>query len=274
MRIIAACDFEWRDKMKKLNSAVALAALAALMTTPAFAADVEPMPVAEDWTGFHVGAGGGANFLFVKEEASASYDNTFGNTFADAESSSDLGDDGFFGTVEAGFDWQINSIVIGALANYDFGKTKVNSETETDVCTTFNCNAPGNADFSTSVKVGDSWAVGARLGLLATERTLVYVLGGYTEAKVSQEIEFSSDDVSFNFSDSNSKWESGYFIGGGIETLLWTDSISLKGEYRFSDYGKVKSSSDENPSSNVFTGTDQSSDVTVHSVRAVLSFRF
>jgi len=265
--------------MKKLGFSVAVAALAAFMATSAYAADPEvPVADVEDWTGFHIGAGGGANFLFVKEEASAFFDrnDTFNNnfTFADAESSSDLGDDGFFGTVEAGFDWQINSIVIGALANYDFGKTKVESESEVEVCVTLNCNAAGEGDFATSVTVGDSWAVGARLGLLATERTLVYVVGGYTEAKIKQEIEFSSSDgAGFNISDSNSQWESGYFIGGGIETLLWTDSISLKGEYRYNDYGKVKNGNEED-FSNTFTGTDQSSDITVHSVRAVLSFRF
>lgn len=252
--------------MKKLNSAVALAALAAVMSTPVYAADVEPMPAAADWTGFHVGLGGGGNFAFARDEASFYSSSAF--TTAVAESFADLGKAGFFGTAEIGADYQMDNIVFGVLANYDFGKTKMKSHAE------FVSSSSGT-NYDTSVEVGDSWAAGGRIGWLPTESTLVYALGGYTQAKISQSAEISTFVIGSPATTvgegSGSEWKSGYFVGAGVETLL-TDSISLKGEYRFADYGKVSNSFfTSTPSS---FGADQSSDVTVHSVRAVLSFRF
>src|SRR6476660_6068012 len=115
--------------MKKLNTSVALAALAAIfLAAPAVAADVEaPMPEAANWTAFHVGIGGGGNFGFVQEDADsfANKDDEFASFGAH---NADLGDAGWMGTIEAGFDYQIDSIVVGLLANYDFGKTKMKNE--------------------------------------------------------------------------------------------------------------------------------------------------
>ncbi len=259
--------------MKKLNSAVALAALAAVMSTPVYAADVEPMPAAVDWTGFHVGLGGGGNFAFAEDEASAFVnDNDINNSFfSSAESFSDLGKAGVFGTAEIGADYQMDSIVFGVLANYDFGKTKMSTRSESFVNDNGNI---ANGNFESSVEVGDSWAVGGRLGMLATDSTLFYVLGGYTQAKVALSAELSSNNGANSLGDSQSGWESGYFVGAGAETLL-TESISLKAEYRFSDYGKVESDYDfSNVNTNFSEGVSHSADVTVHSVRAVLSFRF
>ena len=56
--------------MNKLNTSVALAALAAIfMAAPAVAADVAPPPPeAYHWTGFHIGVGGGGNYVFVNED--------------------------------------------------------------------------------------------------------------------------------------------------------------------------------------------------------------
>ena len=47
--------------MKKFGFGVALSALALVTATSAFAADVEALA---DWTGFHIGVGGGGNFVF------------------------------------------------------------------------------------------------------------------------------------------------------------------------------------------------------------------
>lgn len=244
------------------------------------------MPEAVDWTAFYVGLGGGGNFVFVESEADAAYLSSSSSTTGTppitnittnsgaAKLFSDLGKAGVFGTAEIGADYQMESIVFGVLANYDFGKTKINSDSEfTATRTTTNpvSNTTSTGNFDTTVEVGDSWAVGGRIGFLPTESTLAYVLGGYTEAKISQSAEISST-TGPTAEASGSEWNSGYFVGGGVETLL-TDSISLKGEYRFADYGKVSSSfADTVPPAT--SSVNQSSDVTVHSVRAVLSFRF
>jgi outer membrane immunogenic protein len=88
-----------------------------------------------------------------------------------------------------------------------------------------------------------SWSVGARLGHLVNPATLVYGTAGYTQA----EFELNNDAQTFD----------GYFVGAGIETFL-RDNWTLKLEYRFSDY----------------TGNDVDADASLHTARAVLTYRF
>jgi outer membrane immunogenic protein len=264
--------------MRKLNSSVALAALGAIiLATPAVAADVTaPMPEAYNWTAFHVGIGGGGNFGFVQEDADsfANKDDVF---FESGAHNADLGDAGWMGTIEAGFDYQIDSIVIGVLANYDFGKTSMKNKSNTDVIDITGFDED-NATYETKWEIGDSWAIGGRLGFLAMDNALIYVLGGYTEAKIKSESEIRDDNNgNFAFHTSDSSWEDGWFAGGGIEALL-TDNISLKAEYRYNDYGSVNR--DDEAFNSIpfsqfsFANSNQDGDVTVHSVRAVLSYRF
>ena len=265
--------------MKKLNTSVALAALAAIfLAAPAVAADLTaPVPEAPNWTAFHVGIGGGGNFGFVKEN-SDSFININNNNFISiiGEHNSDLGDAGWMGTIEAGFDYQIDSIVIGVLANYDFGTTSMKNKSNTQEFDN-NGNFEDNATYETKWKIGDSWAIGGRLGFLAMDNALIYVLGGYTEAKVKSESDLVDDNnANVRFHTSDSSWEDGWFVGGGIEALL-TENISLKAEYRYNDYGSVNRDDDgfiDCDCDTAFGASSQDGDVTVHSVRAVLSYRF
>jgi outer membrane immunogenic protein len=267
--------------MKKLNTSVALAALAAIfLAAPAVAADLTaPMPEAANWTAFHVGIGGGGIFGFVQEDSDSFLEaNNFNALFASGEHHSDLGDADWFGTVEAGFDYQIDSIVIGVLANYDFGKNKMENKSSIDIFDNNGNSFRNNGTYETKWEIGDSWAIGARLGFLAMDNALIYVMGGYTEAKIKSESELSdNNNANIRFHTSDSSWEDGWFVGGGIEALL-TDNISLKAEYRFNDYGSVNRDDDETNGipgfDNSFANSNQDGDVTVHSVRAVLSYRF
>lgn len=270
--------------MKKLKTSVALAALAAIiLAAPAVAADIEaPVPEAANWTAFHVGVGGGGTYGFADENSEAYFHdhNQIGEIngiFLEGESSSDLGDAGFFGTVEAGFDYQMDSFVVGLLANYDFGKTKMKHE-HGEFVNDNNGNILDDGTYKTEWEIGDSWGIGGRLGFLVHESALVYALGGYTQAKIKGEVDLQSSNNNgfvLGTSHSDSSWEDGWFVGGGVEALL-TENISLKGEYRYADYGTVKMESDDfdNFNGNIHDGSSQEADITVHSVRAVLSYRF
>jgi outer membrane immunogenic protein len=273
--------------------------------TPILAADVDipPEPII-DWTGFHIGAGVGGNFMFADVDAFADIFLDFDDADVDSdeisafgENESDLGKAGLFGTVEAGFDFQMSrNLVVGILANYDFGeKIKASSETFGSLEAQINdgiiiTDVFGSSEFDTKVTMDDSWAVGARLGLLSSESTLLYVLGGYTRAKfggalfLEGEACVDVDCVDVFLSDSNKKWRSGFFVGGGIETML-TENLSLKGEYRYANYKSLSFASDftdddplvngvEDP--NAFFSAESAfrADPVVHSVRAVLSWHF
>ena len=93
----------------------------------------------------------------------------------------DNGGRGWFGTVQVGCDYQIGSnIVIGAAADYDFSGIK------------------GDMSVPLQIWVGEeklksSWAAGGRAGWLPFQQLLVYVSGGYTEARFGQ-VNFVSAD--------------------------------------------------------------------------------
>jgi outer membrane immunogenic protein len=148
----------------------------------------------------------------------------------DVSAFGDFGNDGLFGTVTVGLDHQINSrVVVGLFADYDFS----------NVSTTFT---------GVTGKLNNAWSVGGRLGVLSSPTTLWYATGGYTQANLDLSIPISTPDFD------------GYFVGAGVESQLG-GGWSLKGEYRFSQYGSENiGGADVEPST--------------HSARAVLTYKF
>src|SRR3954447_16030530 len=146
--------------MKKLLLAsVALLAL----TGAASAADLAArpyakapmMPVAPSWTGFYIfgGAGGG-----IWDADSNSNRTGFASTVNQR-----VGGDGWFGTVGAGYDWQVNpSWVVGVFGDGQFGSLRG------DIQDQF-------AGFTGRIKLQDSWAAGVRVGYLVAPNVLSYV---------------------------------------------------------------------------------------------------
>lgn len=300
-------------KARKLFATACFALCAS--ATPIFAADLvaeEPVAPVVDWTGFHIGAGVGGNFMFADTDA---YANAFHSEcegcgvdialvqpvaplyslFVEGENHSDLGDAGLFGTVEGGFDFQMGSnFVLGIVGNFDFGQQlKAHSNTEGTVDVDFEGARPDFDtfdDFDVAVKMDDSWGIGGRLGFLASESTLIYGIGGYTQAKFKARAELDGGwngalcigcENELVVSASDSDWLHGFFVGGGIETLL-TEHLSLKAEYRYANYESLSFQHEDHSSEqcgiNRTCFDDEFADVkidpTVHSVRAVLSWRF
>ena len=82
----------------------------------------------------------------------------------------------------------------------------------------------------------DVWSVGGRLGYLATPSTLLFFSAGYSRADISDLTLSASGLGGFGGLTLASVGDfDGYFIGGGAEVKL-TKSISIKGEYRYTDF--------------------------------------
>lgn len=194
-------------------AAISIAAL--LLTAPA---------LASDWTGVYAGVGGGAAManheLNLSDGPSLPVDFNIGLD--------GLGGRGGVFTLTAGADYQLDrNFVVGAFFDYDW----MNADTG------LSGSIGGLGAASTSFDVDHAWSIGGRVGFLPTANTLLFVTAGYTQADLS--------DMTFNITDGVTSFSgvlastgtlSGYFIGGGAEVRL-TDSLSLKGEYRYSDYG-------------------------------------
>lgn len=185
------------------NAVTAAAALSALLLAAAPAA-------ANPLNGFYAGVAIGA------EQTIANTDIGIGGQ--DILSFNDFGSADAAGTITAGYDFALaNRLVLGAFAEYTF-----NDDAE------FGISSP--LGFEANASVGDSWAVGARLGYAFTGNTLVYGLVAYTQADAgdlvaklgNQTVKFSADDYT------------GIMVGGGIETPI-AKNLYLDVRYTYSD---------------------------------------
>jgi outer membrane immunogenic protein len=211
--------------MKKL----ALTAISLLIAGSASAADLRrPMPVkgpapapiavGYNWTGCYIGGGGGYGMWNQDHQVLA------GAVPVGIETTS--GGRGWFGTVQVGCDYQVGSnIVIGAFADYDFSSIK------------------GDLHLSGIFQHGDeklksSWAAGGRIGWVPfqAQQLLVYVSGGYTEARFGQ-VDLLTIGIP-NLTHLPKHTYSGWFLGSGYEYGIgWLPGLFWKTEYRFADYG-------------------------------------
>jgi outer membrane immunogenic protein len=248
--------------MKKL----ALTAISLLVAGAASAADraargpvtaPAPAPVAAyNWTGCYIGAGGGYGMY---NQQSQYIDN--GAVFG---LSNDNGGRGWFGTVQVGCDYQIgSSIVIGAFGDYDFSGIKGDMTVPAFV--------PAGVG---EEKLKSSWAAGGRIGWLPFQQLLVFVSGGYTQARFDQvNLNFATTGLPTGFSLAKHTY-SGWFLGSGYEySIGWMPGLFWKTEYRFADYSA-------DPVAVIVTatgaGTGDSIDShkRVHTVRSELVWRF
>jgi outer membrane immunogenic protein len=216
--------------MKKLL--ISGAALAALIGTPALAADMAlkaPPVVAapvHNWTGCYVGAGAGYG-MYTQDHQEFFLDGTPDSIKTTG------GGQGWLGRVGAGCDYQFTgAYLIGALVDYDWSNIK-------GTVTTSQFTFP----FEGQEKLSSSWAVGARLGWLPMQHLLTYVSGGYTQAH------FNAYNLCFNINGAcplptfnvNAHTRNGAFIGSGFEYELgWIPGLTWKTEYRFSGFRSAR----------------------------------
>ena len=130
-------------------------------------------------------------------------------------------------------DESANGIVYGAAVGYDIdlGTMVIGAEAElTDSTADSDFAGDPETDFGLgSVDTGRDIYVGARAGFKATENTLVYAKGGYTNAR-------------YNFigSDGTTDYETnldtdGWRVGAGVEQKIGSNAFA-KVEYRYSNY--------------------------------------
>ena len=200
--------------MKKLLIATAMAtlpfgALAADLPVRSAAPAPAPMMVAaHNWTGFYLGAQAGFGITYAETPGYNS-----GSLAADRYTRSTtqpiLG-------AHVGYNHQLGNLVVGieADANMRFGSSDFFYESSTLI--------PG-------LHLNGDASLRARLGVLLTSRTLLYVTGGVALGLVK--VETDSRLVS-----GQGGWQTGWTIGAGVEYAL-DKNWSARAEYRYTDYG-------------------------------------
>lgn len=270
----------------------------------------------DTWSGFSVALGGGASHVDTDALANTSLSNDIGFGFGadidnriaflldgQADNSSQFGDDEWsgFGTVQAAFDQRFGKFVIGAFVDLDFYPDGAGSSQAGDLDGSFSGSGllviggnefpfplfsvpvDGYASYSASVELDKVWTVGGKLGYLVNEKTLIYAVGGYSEASVNGSASLSFDTILSGPQTLNvglSDELHGYMLGGGGE-YKFTNNLALRLEYRYAKYSSEKSSASFSDSFtlgdevNYFSLADSASlntdiEAEIHSVRAAL----
>ncbi|HET8544877.1 MAG TPA: hypothetical protein VFL68_10250 [Pseudolabrys sp.] len=211
-----------------------------------------PAPVAYNWTGFYIGAGGGYGMFNLDSSLSQN-----GVLQSDNQT---LGGRGWFGTAGGGFDYQFNGpFVAGLFADFDFSDIHGNWHDP-------NSSAGG------PIKQKWAWFAGARAGYLITPDVLAYLSGGFTRSRFS-DVHFFNNGISSqpepDFMPATTY--NGWFVGGGAEAMIpWFRGLSLKSEYRFADYGSKDVPILNSPS----TGGSVNVHPFVQTIRTALVYRF
>jgi outer membrane immunogenic protein len=241
--------------MKKL--VLALAAVAAF-TGPAFAADMAPrtytkappLPVVPSWTGFYIFGGGGGGIWDADTSTRVT------GTGFPLSISQRQGGDGWFGTVGLGYDWQFNGPwVAGLFADGQFGSLRGSIQDPF-------------ISWTSTIKMQDAWAAGARVGYLVAPNVLSYVNGGYSGSHWSGTTllnTFSGLPVGDH---TNSFNRNGWFVGG-ISAPGWF----MKTEYRSAFYTR-KNISELVDGTNAFAGRDIAFKPWVQTISTSLVYRF
>jgi outer membrane immunogenic protein len=138
---------------------------------------------------------------------------------------------GWFGTVQVGCDYQIASnFVVGAFGDYDFSGIKGDLSIPRLIIA-----------WVGEDKLKSSWAAGGRIGWLPFQQLMVFLSGGYTEARFGQIDFFRVDNGASANNFIGKHTESGWFIGTGYEYGIgWLPGLFWKTEYRYADYGKER----------------------------------
>ncbi|QND60803.1 outer membrane protein [Mesorhizobium huakuii] len=195
--------------MKGLLLASALLSLISGQALAADAISAEPATV-HDWSGVYVG--GQIGYGFGRTDATYNLPNT-----PTIRGSQDYDTDGFLGGVQFGYNYQVNSAVLGVEADFSGADIKGHSDE-------IHLGAGDTYD----TKVDWFGTLRARAGY-AFDRTLIYGTGGLAFGSIENRY---LDGPSNSFSEKNTKV--GWTVGAGLEQAI-SDHWSAKFEYQYVD---------------------------------------
>jgi outer membrane immunogenic protein len=192
--------------------------LSVSMIPAAVAADIEPPPSVFDWSGFYIGGHvgyGDPSFGGKVDSAEADFTGTGAIAYG-----KDINADGILGGLQAGYNVQMDSVVLGAEA--DISLTDFSGSTKDKVI-------DEGDDVPDKLKAEIDWlaSLRARAGF-AMDTLLIYATGGV--AYTHPEFDFYNNGSHAGSIDIDDAW--GYVVGGGVEYAVAENaSVRLEGLY-------------------------------------------
>ena len=194
--------------MNRTLFATIIVVSASSAAAPAIAAEMVPPPAVYDWTGFYVGGNLGAaiNSSTVDQNVNSGDLGDIGKELKDQIQDSQTV---FTGGGELGYNWQFNSWVLGAEADFNFTDFNDSSHRHRDIA------GIGTVDSDLSLKADWFGTLRGRLGF-AVDNWLIYGTGGAAYGNVNAQGKITLDNGDFfKGSESSTNW--GWTAGGGAE---------------------------------------------------------
>ncbi len=215
-----------------------VSALAGLMAAGAVhAADLParqgfvPAPVvmapAFMWTGLYAGVNAG--YSFNDNKASTVGTPGFVALGANVPGSLRTGKDGFIGGVQIGYNYQMGNIVLGVETDLQYIDGKRSSS--------FTSPALGGLTTAAGSELNYLGTVRARLGLVASERLLIYATGGLAYGNPDNTAAVVAVGPGALWGGGSDSTRFGYTVGAGAEYAL-TNNWTAKLEYLYYDLGR------------------------------------
>lgn len=229
-----------------------------LMIGTAQAADIIE-PTAYDWTGAYIGLQGG--YAWGNNDVSPDVEplepaiGALDAITLDPPDDGDIDIDGFVGGAHIGYNFQADSLVFGLEGDIEYADLSG----DTDIFF-----SPDDEEPIGEAEQNIDWLGSLRLRLgYAMDRALIYGTGGLAVGGVDMKVKI---DETGSESESETAW--GWTIGGGLE-YAFTDDLSARIEYRYTDLGKTEVSTDD-----LDLPGDFEFENTFHAVRVGLSWHF
>ena len=223
-----------------MKIAVGIAAVALLMGTPVWAADMAVKapppapPPGSTWAGFYVGGNGGGAWGNFDPQSSTVFNGSFTAAFIASlnalGASQSIRPSGFTGGFETGYNWQFDSVVLGVEGDIEAVNLKGNS--------TVNGVFGGNPQTMTA-NASTNWlaTTRGRLGY-AADNLMYYVTGGAAFTTLKATFGYVDAFPDLESPSSLSTTRVGYVVGGGIQAAFW-QRWSVRAEYLYVDFGRV-----------------------------------
>jgi outer membrane immunogenic protein len=212
------------------GSFIAVSADAQEITQVSPAADVGGMT----WNGLYVG--GLLGYAYVDDDWTLVDNAGPGNCNKCGTEVANIGEDGFTGGAEIGFDYRAGNVVFGLEADIMF----------MDLSGTGEWIAQKDEIRNVTNEIEWLATFGPRIGLVADQNVLLYLEGGY--AAISQSYSHLGDNGN-TFEGSGT--DGGWFVGGGMELALNSNWL-VKFEYDVLNFDNEVSMSGDEPNPAVF----------------------
>lgn len=242
-----------------MKKALAVAAIATWIGTPAFAADMavkapivtKAPPVAvSNWTGCYGGVNGGA--AWGRSNISGSFDGPPGGVNVpfvnelNREQSPGLHPVGGTAGVQLGCNWQSSNFVAGIETDFDYMGLHKNVST---VFPTSIVN-PALQSVTTNTSFATHWlyTLRGRLGVVAQSDWLLYVTGGLAVTRINYNSSYTNivlitpPFLLENEAVSTAVTRAGWTVGAGVERKIVGTRWSGKIEYLYAGFGAVNTS--------------------------------